>query len=85
MIMDKWVNHNFESDIRNTREFLNFARDFKRWLKKDVPDDVAVLDSKPGHFYLSGFLKQDDTNKYIFYSISDVRAFRNKWYNEILI
>lgn len=78
----KWLTHEFQSSSVKTPEFKSFANDFIKDLKSLATGYEFVNVSK-GHFYVSGFLKKAD--KYVYFSISDVRFFRNEWYKNILI
>jgi hypothetical protein len=79
---EKWVNHEFESSSSKTPEFKQFARDFLSDIKK-LCEGYEIVNKNVGHFYVSGFLKKDD--KFVYFSVSDVRHFPNEWFNHILI
>jgi hypothetical protein len=79
---EKWVNHEFESSSSKTPEFKQFARDFLSDLKK-LCEGYEIVNKNIGHFYVSGFLKKDD--KFVYFSVSDVRHFPNEWFNKVLI
>ncbi len=83
--MDKWLNHHFESSVGLTEDFAAFAKDFQKEIKKATEPQYKLVTYSRGHFYISGFLKSKDTGKFIYFSISDVRAFSNEWYNQILV
>lgn len=82
--MKKWVGHTFESSFGLVQEFANFAKDFKKAIKRELPEGYELVSFNRGHFYVSGFIKGLD-NKYVYFSTSDVRYFKDGWYNNILI
>ncbi len=81
--MDKWINHIFESSTTITKEFKEFARDFRRYIKKSLPVGLKLVEFSIGHFYLNGFIKKND--KFVYFSIMDVRHFPYSWIDNILI
>lgn len=82
--MIKWINHEFSSGTTNGEDFKAFARDFKKRIQKDLKNtDMELEKFSIGHYYLSGFIKRRD--KYVYFSIPDVRHFGNEWFNDILI
>lgn len=78
----KYVDHVFESSSSKTPEFKAFSRAFTKDIKTLVPDHELVNVSV-GHFYISGFLRKND--RYVYFSCSDVRFFKNDWYNKLMI
>jgi len=83
MIMDKWRGYEFESSSRTTKEFDMFSRDFKKVVEKCLPDGVKLAEYRKGHFEVSGFIEKG--GRYVYFSISDVRFFQDKWQSEILV
>ena len=81
--MKKWINYEFESSCSKTPEFVAFARDFKRFVKKALPYGAELVKWNVGHFYVSGFVKKND--KYVYFETSDVRFFPNTWFTNLLI
>lgn len=81
--MERWVGYEFESSCGSTPEFLAFTKDFKRCIKDNLPNEAELATFSKGHFDISGFVKRGE--KYVYFSISDVRHFRDGWYNDVLI
>lgn len=81
--IEKWIDNTFESSSGLTEEFSSFAKDFKKYLK-DITG-FELLEFNRGHFYLSGFLKNKKTEKFVYFSTSDVRYFKNEWWNNVLV
>ena len=83
--IENWIDFEFESSSGLTKEFAQFARDFKKHIKNNLPDNYELVNFYRGHFFCSGFIKNLATDKFMYFSTSDVRYFRNSWYNDILI
>ncbi len=83
--IEKWLNHEFESSCSKTPEFTSFAREYKRELIKQLPFNCEIANWSVGHFYISCFIKNKTSGKFVYLSFSDVRYFKDGWYNNILI
>lgn len=81
--IEQWVDYRFESSCSTTEEFKAFARDFKKAIKGNLPVGCVLADWNRGHFEVFGFISKN--GKYVYFSISDVRYWQNKWYENILI
>jgi hypothetical protein len=81
--MKKWLNVEFESCCNETEQFKSFNKDFKKYIKKNIPEGYNVISWNKGHFYISAMILRPDA-QIVYFSISDVRHFRNSWYNNIL-
>ncbi len=81
--MEKWLDVDFESSCFLTDQFRAFSRDFKKFVKKNLPEDSELVGWSRGHFEISGFVKRGD--KYAYFSTSDVRFFRKQWYKNMLV
>ena len=85
MKTNKYIDYTFESSSYKTEEFKSFSRAFKSDIKELTKNDFDLISFSIGHFSVSGFLKAKINNKYIYFSISDVRSFKNDWNKNILI
>ena len=83
--IEKWLNHSFESSCSLTPEFASFAKEYKKELAKQLPENCEIVAWNRGHFDISCFIKNNATGKFLYLSTSDVRYFRNAWYENILI
>ena len=83
--IEKWLGYEFESSSGLTEEFATFARELKNHLKKELQNNFELVGILRGHFELSGFVKNKNTGKYAYFSMSDVRYFNNEWYEHILV
>lgn len=70
--INKYKNVTFESSSSRTPEFNSFAKSLKREIKRKLPD-IIELHFNVGHFYLSGFIKNNDSNKFAYFMTSDIR------------
>ena len=83
--IEKWLGYNFESSSGLTDEFATFAREYKRELTKQLPENCEIVAWSRGHFYISCFIKNKASGRFAYLSTSDVRHFSDEWYNNILI
>lgn len=77
----RWVGRQFISSITKTREFTAFCKDFKLFVKENLPPGAELVKFNSGHFYVSGFIRRG--NNYVYFSTPDVRF--GPWYNCILV
>ena len=73
----------FSSGGTTGEDFIIFARKFKQYIKSQLPKNDEIVNFSRGHYILSGFIKRGE--KFVYFSISDVRFFGNSWSNDILI
>lgn len=83
--LDHWLHVEFESSCCKTDQFMAFARQFRSELKKVLPCDCQLIGYNIGHFYISGFIYNRQTDKYAYFMTSDVRCFGNDWYYRLLV
>ena len=81
-----WKGNCFESSCYKTPEFMAFARMFRSHIQKQAKENgLEVTNFSSGHFYCSGFLRNINTGKFAYFSISDVRHFPDSWINDVLL
>lgn len=80
----EWLGVEFQSSSGLTEEFSMFARQYKRAITKQMPGYKLVAWSR-GHFEVSGFFLNMQTANMVYFSVSDVRYFPKRWYNDILV
>lgn len=81
--IEKWAKCNFMSSSLRTPEFSRFANDFKKTMTEQLAGTgMEIVSFGIGHFCISGFVRKE--NKYIYFSISDVRYAKNDWLNNVL-
>ena len=73
-IYKDYIDFHFESSCSTTPEFASFARKFKTALKKDAETaGLKLVEFTCGHFFVSAFVLNPLTNRYVYISVSDVR------------
>lgn len=78
-----FTKHEFSSGSTTGKDYKQFSRLFKNHLKKILPAGIDIVTFSNNHYCFSGFLS--DGKSFVYFSISDVRYFKNDWYNKILI
>lgn len=73
----------FSSGTRAGKDFKKFARLFRKFVKKEIPEGAELIEFNSGHYILNGFVEKD--GKFVYFSISDVRHFKNEWAKRILV
>lgn len=81
--MKDWIHHTFEGGCTITDEFKDFFKDYKKFIKVNLPDKAKLSKIKIAHFSLYGFIERE--SKYVYFSIMDVRHFPYSWADNILI
>lgn len=82
--IETWLNYTFKSSSGLTEEFAAFSTQAKRELKKSM-QGYTLLNYNRGHFYFSAFFKNNTNQKIVYILCSDVRSFKNEWYENLLI
>lgn len=83
--IDNWVGFTFESSSGLTNEWASFNSYIHNYVKKQLSDELELVNWSRGHFEFSGFIKNNKTGKFVYFSCSDVRFFKDSWYNNLLI
>ncbi len=66
--------------MRKLEDWKAFARMFRARIKKETARfQLEIVAWNNGHSYCSGFVKNKITGKFAYFSVSDVRHFRNGW------
>jgi hypothetical protein len=84
-IKKKWYNVQFESSCSSTKQFSDFSRNIKKYIKDETGIAFDLVTFNKGHFYFSGFLKNKVNGKHVYFSCPDVRYFPNAWYESLLV
>ena len=65
----KYQGHTFEDwGSICSDDFKKFVRDFKSYLKRNLPGDCELIGFKPNHYDTSGFVKHGSEYIYVSYS-----------------
>ena len=81
--LDAFKNWEFSSGSSTGDDFKIFVRLFRNYIKKQLPMGATLVNFSPNHYDLGGFIKKN--NKFVYFSISDVRYFPDAWCEDILI
>lgn len=86
MDYNKWLNHTFSSGTDPLPDYVEFQRKMRFDLKRIAKNNNLELHSfNKNHYEFSAVLKDIHEDKFIYVSISDVRYWKNEWYNNVLI
>lgn len=78
---ERW---DFTSGPVTNDDFKEFAKLFKKFVKKNLPNQAELVDFSVDYYDLHGFIQREQSN-FVYFSTSDVRYFKNKWRNKILV
>jgi len=81
--LEEFRSWKFTSGSTAGADFLAFADLFKQRIKRSLPAETSLANFSRGHYYVSGFVQYKD--RYIYFSISDVRFFPGQWHSHILV
>lgn len=83
--LEKWCGYEFSTGISPGEDYLKFQREAKTELRKILLDaGFEMFKFLPNHYEFSCIAKKADEDRYYYISISDVRTFRDKWWNAVL-
>lgn len=81
----KYLNYEFSTGWSTGEDYRNFENEYIKYIKifckKYYWKPIKI---NKNHYQFSMFIK-NDKNKIIYLAISDVRYYKNEWYNKILI
>lgn len=91
-LIKTWKGHDFERDaewigdgVKGSYDFKRFALQFRNAVKRSLPENWKLHECKPNWFTITGFVHNTVTDKWIYFSISDVRFWKDEWCDQILI
>jgi len=73
----------FTNGSTTGEDFKEFAKLFKKFVRTNLPPRSIIAAFNSEHYILSGFIQRED--RFVYFSISDVRHFPGRWTNEILV
>ena len=81
----KYLDYEFSTGCYTGKDYLSFQRKYISYLKMLCYNNVwEITKVCKGHYEFSLFIK-DCNGNYVYLSISDVRFWKNEWYNNILV
>ena len=81
--LSKFKDWEFSSSSIAGEDFEVFVKLFKKYIRGHLPAGAKLHKFNPSHYCLSGFISKGD--KFIYFSIPDVRYFPRRWQDNILI
>lgn len=82
--LEKYLDYEFSSGCYTGEDYKQFQNKYVNYLRSMCrQNNWELVSVRRNHYEFSAFLKRDD--RFVYFSISDVRFFRNDWYNHILI
>lgn len=79
--INKWKDFKFQ--YGDDKEFSNLSRNIKAYLKRNLQENYELINYSKGYFEISGFIRNTENNKYMYFSFPDVR-YDSTWYNHVL-
>jgi hypothetical protein len=83
----KWLGHEFDyvGEYKQGEDTKQFFRDLRSDIKAQCKALGMELHSmNVNYFTATGFLRNPETNRLVYFSFSDIRHWRNAWHNNIL-
>lgn len=82
--LEKYINYEFSSGPYTGEDYKLFETKYINYLRSLCKiNDWELVKVSKNHYEFIAFIKNLE-NRYIYFSISDVRFFGNEWYNQIL-
>ncbi len=82
--LKKYLNYEFSTGVYTGEDYKRFERKYINYLKAMCNEyNMQLVCVHKNHYNFTACFKRD--NKYAYFSISDVRYYKNDWYYNILI
>ena len=83
--LKKYLNHEFSTSSYTEEDYKSFQRKYINYLRTLCTENGwDLIVSSKGHYWFSIFIR-NKAGKHLYLSISDVRFWKNEWFNRILI
>lgn len=83
--LEKYIDYEFSSGCYTGDDYKSFQTKYINFLRSICKQNHwQLVNVGRNHYCFSAFIKSAE-NKCVYVSISDVRFFKNEWYNNILI
>lgn len=83
--LEKYLNYEFSTGVCTGQDYKTFQTKYINYLKTIcTQNNWQLVNIGRNHYQFSAFIK-NSTGFYVYISISDVRFFKNEWYNRVLI
>ena len=82
-----WFGYKFSSGCYTGDDYIAFENAYAKWLRKALPG--YSVDMHRNHYEFSATIVRKGAggipDRYVYLSISDVRAFPKEWYSRVLV
>lgn len=83
--LEKYLNYTFSTGCETGEDYKSFQRKYIHYLRSLCNENNwDLIVSCKSHYWFSVFIRNQAGN-YLYLSISDVRFFKNEWFERILI
>ena len=83
--LEKYLTHEFSTGCYTGEDYKSFQRKYINYLRSLCKENGwELLNPCKGHYEFAVFIRNQAGN-HLYLSISDVRFWKNEWYNRILI
>ena len=83
--LKKWIDYSFSTGSETGEDYRKFERAYRTELKKIAEKaGFELYKFNKNHYEFSAVLRNKENNGFVYIAISDVRYFKNQWYNNIL-
>ena len=83
-LMTDFNNCSGQTHANSSTTWQCFKRDFRSDIRKLLIGVATIHSVNYGHWYITMFVKLENSDKLVYISISDVRHFKNEWFSNIL-
>lgn len=82
--LEKYLDYEFSSGCYTGEDYKQFQTKYVNYLRSLCKQNGwELVNVGRNHYEFTAFIKSD--NRYVYFSISDVRYWQNEWYKRILI
>ena len=84
-ILRKWLGFQFSSGSVTGEDYKLFEKELLNLLKRNLrKEGIEFVNPVRGHYYCSCIVKNTNTGKFAYFSISDVRFSQDEWAYKVL-
>lgn len=76
--LERWTTHDFSSGCYPGEDYLEFVKEMEKDLKRQAKENALNVEwFTPNHYSFSACLKNNETDKFVYVMVSDVRVTLN--------
>lgn len=84
-ILKKWLGYQFTSGEITGDDYKLFEKEVLNYLKKNLrKEGIEFISPSRGHYEFACIVKNINTEKFAYFSISDVRFWQDEWAYKVL-